>query len=156
MMIFCYKKCKERITNWFNRNVQADDNNDVEPNPPPASLFFDTSINRPVANLMVESDQEEADEEDPYSNIGLPPTTMAPTVPIIQQAVIVSNPSPPSSPLPQTSSSVIMLSDDEQETDEEQGYMEPVQSTDSSVGKRGVDKNTPLPSSSNTLNSQSR
>ena len=100
---------------------------------------------------MVESDQEEADEEDPYSNIGLPPTTMAPTVPIVQQAVTISNPSPPSSPLPQTSSSVIMLSDDEQETDEEQGYMEPVQSsTDSSVGKRGADENTPAPSSSNT------
>ena len=73
---------------------------------------------------------------------------MAPTVPIVQQAVTVSNPSPPSSPLPQTSSSVIMLSDDEQETDEEQGYMEPVQSsTDSSVGKRGADENTPAPSS---------
>ena len=151
LMIFCYKKCKDRITNWFNRNVQADDNNDVEPNPPPTSLFVDTSINRPVANLMVESDQEEVDEEDPYSNIGLPPTTMTPTVPIVQQAVTVSNPSPPSSPLPQTSSSVIMLSHDEQETDEEQGYMEPVQSsTDSSVGKRGADENTPAPSSSNT------
>ena len=100
---------------------------------------------------MVESDQEEADEEDPYSNIGLPPTTMAPTVPIVQQAVTVSNPSPPSSPLPQKSSSVIMLSDDEKETDEEQGYMQPIQSsTDSSLGKRGADKNTPLSSSSNT------
>ena len=151
MMIFCYKKCKERITNWFNRNVQADDNNDVESNPPPTSLFVDTSINRPVANLMVESDQKEVDGEDPYSNIGLPPTTMAPTVPIVQQALTVSNPSLPSSPLPQTSSSVIMLSDNEQETDEEQGYMEPVQSsTDSSVGKRGADENTPAPSSSNT------
>ena len=123
LMIFCCKKCKGRITNYINRIVQADDNNDVEPNPPPTSLFVDTSIDRPVANLMVESDQEEADEEDPYSNIGIPPTTMAPTVPILQQAVTVSNPSPPSSPLPQTSSSVTMLSDDEKETDKEQGYM---------------------------------
>ena len=39
---------------------------------------------------MVESDQE--DEEDSYSNIGLPPTTMAPTVPIVHQPVTVSNP----------------------------------------------------------------
>ena len=50
-----------------------DDNTDVEPNPPPTSLFVDTSIHRPsTSNLMVESDQEEKDEEDPYSNIGLP------------------------------------------------------------------------------------
>ena len=39
---------------------------------------------------MVESDQE--DEEDPYSNIGLPPTTMAPTVPIVHQPLTVFNP----------------------------------------------------------------
>ena len=54
--------------------MQADgDNADVEPHQPPTSLFVDTSINRPCAsNLMVESDQEEGDEEDPYSNIGLP------------------------------------------------------------------------------------
>ena len=146
-MIFCYKKCKGRITNWFIRIVPADANNDVEPNPPPTSLFVDTSINRSVANLMVESDQAEGDEEDPYSNIGLSPINMAPTIPIVQQPVTVSNPSPPSSPLPQTSSSVVvMLSDDEQETDEEQGYMKPVQS--SSVGERRAD--TPVPSSSNT------
>ena len=43
---------------------------------------------------MVESDQEEGDEEDPYSNIGLPHTTMAPTVPIVHQPVTVSNPNP--------------------------------------------------------------
>ena len=51
--------------------MQTDgDNTDVEPHPPPTSLFVDTSINRPSAsNLMVESDQEEGDEEDPYSNI---------------------------------------------------------------------------------------
>ena len=63
-MICCYKKCKGRITNWFNRIMQADgDNTDVEPHPPPTSLFADTSINRPsAANLMVESDQEERDE----------------------------------------------------------------------------------------------
>ena len=150
-MIFCYKKCKGRITNWINRIVQADDNNDVEPNPPPTSLFVDTSINRSVANLMVESDQEETDEEDPYSNIGLPPTTMAPTVLTVQQPVTVSNLSPPPSPVPQTSSNVIILSDDEQETDEEQGYMQPAQfSRDSSVGQTEADNNTPVPSSSNT------
>ena len=45
---------------------------------------------------MVESDQE---EEDPYSNIGLPPMTMAPTIPIVHQPVTVSNPIP----LPQRS-----------------------------------------------------
>ena len=73
-LICCYKKCKGRFTNWFNRIMQADDDNtDVEPNPPPTSLFVDTSINRPsTSDLMVESDQEEGDEEDPYSNIGLP------------------------------------------------------------------------------------
>ena len=92
---------------------------------------------------MIESDQEEGDEEDPYSNIGLPPTTMAPTVPIVHQPVTVSPP-------PQRSSSVVMLSDDEQETDEEQGanqYMQPaalqvstsVKSTDPSAD------NTPAP-----------
>ena len=71
-MIFCYKKCKGRITSWVNRIMQADsDNIAVKPHPSPISLFVDTSINRPSAsNLMVESDQE--DEEDPYSNIGLP------------------------------------------------------------------------------------
>ena len=46
---------------------------------------------------MVESDQEEGYAEDPYSNIGLSPTTMAPTVPIVQQPVTVSNPMPTSS-----------------------------------------------------------
>ena len=52
--------------------MQADsDNIAVKPHPSPISLFVDTSINRPSAsNLMVESDQ--GDEEDPYSNIGLP------------------------------------------------------------------------------------
>ena len=150
-MIVCYRRCKGRITNWINRIVQADDNNDVELNPPPTSLFFDTSINKPVANLVVKSDQEETDEEDPYSNIGLPPTTMAPTVPIVQQPVTVSNPSPPPSPVPQTSSNVTMLSDDEKETDEEQGYMQPAQfSRDSSVDQTGADNNTPVPSSLNT------
>ena len=59
-------------------------------------LFVDTSINRPsTSNLMVESDQEEGDEEDPYSNIGLPPTSMAPTVPIVHQPATVSNPITP-------------------------------------------------------------
>ena len=74
--------------------MQTDgDNTDVEPHPLPTSLFVDTSINRPsTSNLMVESDQEEGDEEDPYSNIGLPPTSMAPTVPIVHQPVTVSNP----------------------------------------------------------------
>ena len=107
--------------------MQADGNNtDVEPNPPPTSLSVDTSIIRPsTSNLRVESDQEEGDEEDPYSNIGLPPTTMAPTVPIVHQPVTVSNLILPT----QRSSNVVMLSDDEQETDEEQGanqYMQPV------------------------------
>ena len=60
---------------------------------------------------MVESDKE--DEEDPYSNIGLHSTTMAPTVPIVHEPVTVSNP-------PKRSSSVVMLSDNEQDTDEEQ------------------------------------
>ena len=150
-MIFCYKKCKGRITNWLNRIVPADANNDVEPNPPPpTSLFVDTSINRPVTNLMIESDQEEqeGDKEDPYSNIGgLSPINMHSNIP---QPVTESNPSPSTSPLPQTSSSVVMLSDDEQETDGEQGYMKPVQSS-SVVGEREADKNTPVPSSSNTL-----
>ena len=92
LMICCYKKCKGRITSWFNRIMQADEDNiSVEPHPSPISLFVATSINRPsAANLMVESDEE--DEEDPYSNIGLPPTTMAPTVPIVHQPVTVSNP----------------------------------------------------------------
>ena len=171
LMICCYKNCKGRITNWFNRIVQADDDNtDVEPHPPPTSLFVDTSINRPsTSNLMLESDQE--DEEDPYSNIGLPPTTMAPTVPIVHQPVTISYPSPPSS-LPERSSSIIMLSDDEQETDEEQGanqYMQPValqvrtsvkkKNSHPSAGKIStvekptpsseVYKITPVPSSSN-------
>ena len=93
---------------------------------------------------MVESDHE--DEEDPYSNIALPPTTMDPTVP---------------NPL-QRSSSVVMLSDDEQDT-EEQGanqYMQPlalqvptsVKSTDSSVDNvpsTQANTITPLPSTSN-------
>ena len=75
------------------------DNTTVEPNPPPISLFVDTSMNRPsAANLMVESDQE--DKEHPYSNIGLPPTTLAPTVPTVHQSLSVSNP-------PQRSSSVV-------------------------------------------------
>ena len=79
-----------------------DDKTDVEPNPPLTSLFVDTSINRPSAsNLIVESDQE--DEENPYSNIGLPPTTTAATVPIVHQPVTVSNPKL------QRSSSVVML-----------------------------------------------
>ena len=71
LMICCYKKCKGRITNWFNRIMQADgDNTAVEPHPSSISLFVDTSINRPsISNLMVESDQE---DEDPYSNIGFP------------------------------------------------------------------------------------
>ena len=136
-MICCYKNCTGRITYWFNRIMQADgDNITVEPHPSPISLFVFTSINRPsAANLMVESDQE--DEEDPYSNIGLPPTTIAPTVPIVHQPATVSNPL-------KRSSSVVMLSDDEQDTDEEQGanqYMQPlalqvptsVKSTDSSA-----------------------
>ena len=69
---------------------------------------------------MVESDVE---DEDPYSNIGLPPpTTITPTVPIVHQPVTVSNPL-------ERSSGVVMLSDDEQDTDEEQGanqYMQPI------------------------------
>ena len=67
--------------------MQADDDNiAVKPHPSLISLFIDTSINRPSGvNLMVESD-----EEDPYSNIGLPPTTIAPTVPIVHQPVTVS------------------------------------------------------------------
>ena len=136
--------------------MQADsDNIAVKPHPSPISLFVDTSINGPSAsNLMVESDQE--DEEDPYSNIGLPPTTMAPTVPIVHQPVTVSNPL-------QRSSSVVMLHDDEQDTDEEQGanqYMQPlalqvptsVKSTDSSVDNvpsTQANTITPLPSTSN-------
>ena len=151
-MICCYKKCKGRITSWFNRIMQADDDNiSVEPHPSPISLFVDTSINRPSAsNLMVESDEE--DEEDPYSNIGLPPATMAPTVPIVRQPVTVSNPL-------QRSSSVVMLSDDEQDTDEEQRanqYVQPialqvhtsVKSTDNvpSIQAKTI---TPVPSTSN-------
>ena len=91
MMIFCYKKYKGRITNWFNRIMQAngDNNTTAELNPPPISLFVDISINRPsTSNLMVESDQE--DEEDPYSNIGIPPTTMAPIAPIVNEPLTVS------------------------------------------------------------------
>ena len=152
LMICCYKKCKGRITSWFNRIMQADDDNiSVEPHPSPISLFVDTSINRPsAANLMVESDEE--DEEDPYSNIGLPPTTMAPTVPIVHQPVTVSNPL-------QRSSSVVMLSDDEQNTDEEQRanqYVHPialqvhtsVKSTDN-VPSTQANTITPVPSTSN-------
>ena len=151
-MICCYKKCKGRITSWFNRIMQADDDNiSVEPHSSPISLFVDTSINRPsAANLMVESDEE--DEEDPYSNIGLPPTTMAPTVPIVHQPVTVSNPL-------QRSSSVVMLSDDEQDTDEEQRanqYVQPialqvhtsVKSTDN-VPSTQANTITPVPSTSN-------
>ena len=169
--MICYeRKCKRRITNWFNRIVQVDDTADVEPLPPPTSLFVDTSINRPSsASLMIESDQDKGDEENPYLNIGLPPTTMVPTAPIVQQPVTVSSPIPPTS-LPQRSSSV-MLSDDEQKTDEEQGanqYITPVNlqdqkmpSTNPSVGKRAVpipssvnadaDKITPVPSSSKNI-----
>ena len=91
VMIFCYKKCKGRITNWFNKIMQAngDNNTTDEPNPPPISLFVDTSINRPsTSNLMVESDQE--DEENPYSKIGIPPTTMASTAPIVNEQLTVS------------------------------------------------------------------
>ena len=136
--------------------MQADnDNIAVKPHPSPINLFVDTSINRPSAsNLMVESDQE--NEEDPYSNIALPPTTMDSTVPIVHQLVTVSNPL-------QRSSSVVMLSDDEQDTDEEQGanqYMQPlalqvptsVKSTDSSVDNvpsTQANTITPLPSTSN-------
>ena len=147
LMICGYKKCKGRITDWFNRIMQTSgDNTDVEPHPPPTSLFVDTSINRPsTSNLMVESDQEEGDEEDPYSNIGLPPTSIAPTVPIVHQQVTVSNSIHP----PQRSSS-----DDKQATDEEQGanqYMQPlalqvstsVKSTDSSADNAP----SPIPSS---------
>ena len=97
---------------------------------------------------MVESDQEEGDEEDPYSNIGLPPTSMVPTVPIVHQQVTVSYPIP----LPQRSSNVVMLSDDEQDTDEEQGanqYMQPVAlQVSTSVKKKSTDHradNTPAP-----------
>ena len=156
LMIFCYKKCKRRITSWVNRIMQADsDNIVVKPHPSPISLFVDTSINRPSAsNLMVESDHK--DEEDPYSNIALPPTTMDPTVPIVHQPVTVSNPL-------QRNSSVVMLSDDEQDTDEEQGanqYMQPlalqfptsVKSTDSSVDNipsTQANTITPLHSTSN-------
>ena len=155
-MIFCYKNCKGRITSWVNRIMQADsDNIVVKPHPSHISQFVDTSINRPSAsNLMVKSDHE--DEEDPYSNIALPPTTMDPTVPIVHQPVTVSNPL-------QRSSSVVMLSDDEQDTDEEQGanqYMQPlalqvptsVKSTDSSVDNVPSTQGntiTPLPSTSN-------
>ena len=99
---------------------------------------------------MAEFDEE--DEEDPYSNIGLPPTTMAPTVPIVHQPVTVSNPL-------QRSSSVVMLSDDEQDTDEEQRanqYVQPialqvhtsVKSTDN-VPSTQAKTITPVPSTSN-------
>ena len=148
------------------------DNADVEPHPPRTSLFVDTSINRPSAsNLIIESDQEEGDEENPYSNIGPPPTTMAPTIPIVHQPVTVSNLIPPL----QRSSSVVMLSDDEEETDEEQGANQPValqvstsvkknKSTDPSADNTPApipssviahssqaDTITPVPSSSNEL-----
>ena len=141
-MIFCYKKCKGRITSWVNRIMQADsDNIAVKSHPSPISLFVDTSINRPSAsNLMVESDQE--DEEDPYSNIGLPPTTMAPTVPIVHQPATVSNPL-------QRSSSVVMLSDDEQDTDEEQGANQYMQPLTLQVPSTQANTITPLPSTSN-------
>ena len=99
---------------------------------------------------MVESDEE--DEEDPYSNIGLPPTTMAPTVPIVHQPVTVSNPL-------QRSSSVLILSDDEQDTDEEQRanqYIQPIalqvhtsmKSTDN-VPSTQANTIMPVPSTSN-------
>ena len=158
-MICCYKKCKGRITNWSNSIMQADgDNTDVEHHPPPNSLFVDTSINRPTtSNLMVESDQEEGNEEDSYSNIGLPPTTISPTVSVVHQPVTVSNPIPPSS-LPQRCSSVVMLSDDEQETDEEQGvnqYMQLVAlQVSTSVKKKSTDPsadNTPAPIPSSVI-----
>ena len=58
---------------------------------------------------MVESDQE--DEEDSYSNIGIPPTTMAPTASIVNEPLTVSTQSL------RRNSSVVMLSDDEQDTD---------------------------------------
>ena len=143
-MILCYKKCKGRITSWFNRIMQIDDDNiSVEPNPAPISLFVDTSINRPsAANLMVESDEE--DEEDPYSNIGPPPTTIAPTVHIVHQPVTLSNPL-------QRSSSVVMLSDDEQDTDEEQRanqYIQPIALPDN-IPSTQANTITPIPSTSN-------
>ena len=43
-----------------------------------------------------------------------------------------------------------MLSDDEQETDEEQGYMQPAPLSRDSSCQTGADNNTPVPSSSNT------
>ena len=125
-MIFFYKKFKGIITNWFNRIMQAngDNNTTDEPNPSPISLFADTSINRPsTSNLVLESDQE--DEEDPYSNIGIPPTTMAPIAPIVNESLTVSTQSL------RRNSNVVMLSDDEQDTDQEQEtnqYMQPVSS----------------------------
>ena len=158
------QKCKGRITNWFNRIMQAngDNNTTDEPNPPPISLFVDTSINRPSnSNLMVESDQE--DEEDSYSNIGIPPTTMAPTAPIVNKPLTVSTQSL------RRNSSVVMLSDDEQNTDQEQEtnqYMQTVSpqmstsinSTDTSADKTSapisstqVDTITQIPSSTNEL-----
>ena len=90
--------------------ANGDNNTTDEPNPPPISLFVDTSINRPSAsNLMVESDQE--DEEDPYSNIRIPATTMAPTAPVVNEPLTVSTQSL------RRNSSVVILSDDEQDTD---------------------------------------
>ena len=142
--------------------ANGDNNTTDEPNPPPISLFVDTSINRPsTSNLMVESDQE--DEEDPYSNIGIPPTTIAPTAPIVNEPLTVSTQSL------RRSSSVVMLSDDEQDTDQEQEtnqYMQPVSSqmstsinsTDTSADKTStpisstqVDTITQIPSSTNEL-----
>ena len=142
--------------------ANGDNNTTDEPNPPPISLFVDTSINRPsTSNLMVESDQE--DEEDPYSNIGISPTAMAPTAPIVNEPITVSIQSL------RKNSSVVMLSDDEQDTDQEQEsnqYMQPVSSqmstsinsTDTSADKTSapisstqVDTITQIPSSTNEL-----
>ena len=95
---------------------------------------------------MVESDQEKGDEEDPYSNIGLPPTTMAPTVPIVHQPVTVSDPILP----PQRCSSVVMLSDDEEETDEEQGVNQYVQPVALQVSTSVKKKKSSDPSADNT------
>ena len=110
---------------------------------------------------MVESDQE--DEEDPYSNIGIPPTTMASTAPFVNESLTVFTESL------RRNSSVVMLSDDEQDTDQEQEtnqYMQPVSSqmstsldsTDTSADKTSapisstqVDTITQVPSSTNEL-----
>ena len=51
IMIVCYKKCKGRITNWFNRIMQAngDNNTTDEPNPPPISV----TVTRNTLSVMV-------------------------------------------------------------------------------------------------------